>query len=274
MKIDYISDLHLDFYVRHNGNEIKYKRNTVEFLETLLPDELGEVLVIAGDISHYNRQSYIALEYFSQVYERVFFVTGNHDYYLISSEQSKKYKNKSIEREFELDRMIESFSNVTRLFDYDVTEYEGVKFAGSTNWYPLTEFKDVNFFNSISNDSNLIKHMSISQCNYFESLCYDDLDEVDVIVTHVPPIIIDSHHKHGSTSCYLNELKELNAKHYVFGHCHEQNIYEKVDSKFYINALGYPNEWTHQMNPMDYEREKRIEFMKQWNKIKSFEVNN
>ncbi len=272
MKIDYVSDLHLDFHIRISGNEDKYKKNTIAFLETLLPEQIGDVLVIAGDISHYNRQSFIALEYFSQVYKRVFFVTGNHDYYLISGEQEKKYKRNSMNREMELVSMTAFLMNVTFLHNFEVIEYRGVKFSGSTSWYPLTEFKDRNFFNSISNDSRLIKGYDIGQMNYIQSEKYKLMPEVDVLVTHVPSIVINSHIKHGDTSCYLNELKDVKARHNIFGHCHEQNTYEKDDCKFYINALGYPDEWTQQMNPMDYESEKRIEFMKQWNKIKSFKI--
>jgi len=272
MKIDYISDLHLDFYVRHNGNEIKYKRNTLDFLESLLPDKLGEVIVIAGDISHYNRQSYWTLEYFSQKYEQVFFVFGNHDYYLISNKQRKEYRLNSKNREFELMGMISHLLNVTLLWDFNLFDYGGVRFSGSTSWYPLTELKDYNFFKSTSNDSRLIHDLNISSINYRELEAYDKLEDVDVIVTHVPPIIIDSHHKHGGTSCYLNELKELKANHYIFGHCHEQNVYEKDGARFYINALGYPNEWMQNMNPLHYSKEQREEFKNKWNKIKSFEI--
>ena len=28
----------------------------------------------------------------------------------------------------------------------------------------------------------------------------------------------------------------------IFGHCHEQKVYEKAGIRFAINAVGYPNE--------------------------------
>lgn len=272
MKIDYISDFHLDFHVKHDTNHSKWKRQTEQFLEELLPNKLGEVLIIAGDLSHYNIQSKWILEYFSKLYKQVFFVLGNHDLYLISNNQSSKYNHNSKNREYELASKISNLFNVTMLCDFDVYEYEGVKFSGSTNWYSLTKFKDRQFFNSISNDSRLIKGVDIGHLNYLDVENYNKLDGVDVIVTHVPPIIINSHYKYGSTSCYLNKLKSFKAKHWIFGHCHEQNVYEKEDVKFYINALGYPNEFTSWMNLLDYQKEKRIEFWNEWKKIKSFEV--
>lgn len=272
MKVDYISDLHLDFHVRVNSNQKKYEENTYNFLQGLLPSNKGEILIIAGDISHYNRQSYMALKYFSEQYDHVFFVTGNHDYYLISGEQEKKYKKNSMNREMELVGMIAGLMNVTMLYDFQVYEYKGVKISGSTSWYPLTEFKDRQFFNSQSNDSRLIRKMDIGNLNYIQTEKYDEMDDVDILVTHVPSIEIDSHKKYGSSSCYLNPLKSK-AKHNVFGHCHEQNVYEKGDCKFYINALGYDGEYISHMNPLHYSLEEREAFKDKWMKIKSFEIN-
>lgn len=241
MKIDYISDIHLDFHVKVNSNEDKYKLHTTEFLESLLPEKLGEVMIIAGDLSHYNRQSIWILEYFADKYKQVFYTWGNHDFYLISNKQNKKYW-KSYHKVLELIQLTEHLQNVQVLQDYNVYDYEGISFSGSTNWYSLDSFEELNFFNTYMNDSRLIKHFDIKQANYLEGIKYDALKNVDVIVTHVPPVVIESHHKYGNTYCYLNQLKELKATHWVFGHCHEQNVYEKAGTKFYINALGYPSE--------------------------------
>lgn len=48
---------------------------------------------------------------------------------------------------------------------------------------------------------------------------------------------------HKSTACYLNELLDINARLCIFGHCHEQNKYKKAGISFYINALGYFDEY-------------------------------
>lgn len=272
MKVDYISDLHLDFYIRHDGNYKKWENKTHLFLEELLPDTKGEVLVIAGDLSHYNIQSKWCLEYFSKNYEYVLFVLGNHDYYLVSNGQRDKYKNNSKYREFELISFISHLTNVTPLQDFKTFIYKDLKFAGSTSWYPLTEFNDVNFFNTVSNDSRLINGIDIGIENQFEAWAYDYMEDVDVLITHVPSILINSHHKYGSSSCYLNELKQIKAKHNIFGHCHEQSVYDKAGIKFYINALGYPNDYLNHMNPLEYSKEERQQFAAAWNTIKSFKI--
>lgn len=271
MKVDYISDLHLDFHIRMNSNQKKYEENTYKFLEQLLPKEKGEVLVIAGDISHYNIQSYFALKFFSEQYDKVYFVTGNHDYYLVSGEQEKKYKKNSKKREFELFDMISSLYNVVYLNNYTIHEHNGVTFAGDTNWYPLQDIHEKSFFYNVSNDSKLIRGMLIEELSQQQHYQYDQLDKVEVLVTHVPSIQINSHIKYNSYYCYLNQL-DPKAKHHVFGHCHEQNVYDKAGYNFYINALGYDGEWMSHMDMMKYSKEDREEFRQQWMKIKSFKV--
>jgi len=220
----------------------KSGQKTPAFLTTLLPEEKGEILVIAGDISHYNGQSFFALQFFSTIFEQVIFVLGNHDYYLISGNQQKKYHRKSREREAELYNMISQLPNVKLLTQFERFQYKDVSFAGATNWYALADFKEQQFFKTISNDSALIKGIDIQAMNHLEMEAYQHLQEVDVLITHVPPIIIDTHRAHNSTACYLNELPDINARVCIFGHCHEQKLYEKAGIRFCINALGYPDE--------------------------------
>lgn len=212
------------------------------FLTSLLPKEKGDVLIIAGDLSHYNLQSFLLLEFFGDIYKQVLFVLGNHDYYLVSGEQQKKYKRKSIEREIELTQMISVLSNVKLLSQFEPFVYEGVTFAGSTSWYGLETIKEQLFFKNVSNDSVLIKGIDIPLMHKKEMEAYEQLQQVDVLVTHVPPLIIDSHFLHGSTACYLNELPNITAQICIFGHCHTQEILDKAGIIFCANALGYPDQ--------------------------------
>lgn len=239
MKIDYISDLHIDFYIPLKG---KWQQKMVAFLTSLLPDEKGEVLVIAGDLSHYNIQSFIILEFFATHYKQVIFVLGNHDYYLVSSEQKKKYSRNSNGRELELINMITALPNVCLLSLYETFTYKGITFTGSTNWYGLQTTKEQLFFKKASNDSVLIKGIDIPSLHNKEMEHYAILQQSDVLITHVPPIILDSHFLHGSTACYLNELPNITAKICIFGHCHEQSVIEREGTIYCINALGYPDE--------------------------------
>lgn len=239
MKLDYISDLHLDFRIPLKG---KWQQKTITFLTSILPAEKGEVFIIAGDLSHYNVQSFFALEFFSTLYKQVIFVLGNHDYYLVSSEQKKKYSHKSMEREIELTLMIAALPNVKLLSFFETFTYEGITFAGATSWYGLQTTKEQLFFEKVSNDSVHIKGFNIPSTHKREMEGYAAIQQADVIITHVPPIVLNSHYLNGSTACYLNKLPNISAKICISGHCHEQSVIEIAGTTYCINALGYPDE--------------------------------
>lgn len=243
MKIDYISDLHADFWAKHDKNVDKWLLRTNEFCQSLLPDELGEVLIIAGDLAHYNLQSSWILEFFSKRYKQVIMVLGNHDYYLVSNSQEKKYNKSSNLRVKELKDIIKTFKNVKLLDKFKIFEYNGIKFSGSTSWYPVETNEEIHFFYKISNDSKHILGFNLLEKRESEMNNYDklEIDEVDVIVTHVPPIYTDSTRKYNSNACYLNKL-ESKASWYVFGHTHENMIYQDDYSDYMVNAVGYNGE--------------------------------
>ena len=49
MLIDYVSDLHLDFWYNPN-------KSPDNFIKSVLKPKGGDVLILAGDLSHYNWQ--------------------------------------------------------------------------------------------------------------------------------------------------------------------------------------------------------------------------
>lgn len=218
MNIDYISDLHLDFYVKTKGGGTDYTERTRAFLAELLPDACADVLVVAGDLSHYNQQSFDALNFFSEHYVRVFFVLGNHDYYLVSSKQRRKYHERSAEREAELMELVSVLDGVQVLQKFEVAVFNGVRFAGATNWYSLEREAAWQFYRDVSNDSVLIKKYIIAAQHQEEMAAYREMPPVDVLITHVPPLEIDSHRAYGNSYCYLNAIGEIKASVCLFGH--------------------------------------------------------
>ncbi|PXA12944.1 hypothetical protein DD899_13180, partial [Staphylococcus pseudintermedius] len=74
MNISYISDLHIDHWVKHNNNQIKHEKQVKEFINNLIEKsnlKIKEALVIAGDISHYNKITMWVLEEFSKQFDKV-----------------------------------------------------------------------------------------------------------------------------------------------------------------------------------------------------------
>jgi len=68
MILDIISDIHLDFYARFN------KVKTEAFAKWLINSKTNknfEVLIIAGDIGHYNDDNLYLIELLSEFYEKI-----------------------------------------------------------------------------------------------------------------------------------------------------------------------------------------------------------
>lgn len=245
MKISYVSDLHLDFWIPFHKNQIKWEHRTRAFIKKLIETdtENKEVLCLGGDYSHYNLQTKWMIDEFAKHYDQILVVYGNHDYYLVTGNQKNRYKSKSINRILELEDFIyTNYENVFSLREGRVFDYKGIKFGGDIMWYPIESFQQKVFFNDISNDSKLIYGMDINFENHVCSCDYANMIDkgIDVMVSHVPLIHIKSHHKYASTACYYAPVKEL-PKYVIMGHSHEREMYEKADSLLYMNCIGYPD---------------------------------
>lgn len=247
MKVSYISDLHLDFHAQFTKSQIKWQQRTEDFIMKIIETDEGErnILVIAGDISHFNSQSLWALKKFSEYYKQVIFTVGNHDYYLVSKNQSRIYGHSSkrrIDELYELSKLLSD--NIHPLFTDEIFEYEGITFGGNPLWYPLETIEQQIFFQNNSNDSIYIKGFNIKDAHHQSMKEYESLlnKNIDIMISHVPVINVDSHYRYNSTVCYLTYVKEIQVKHWIMGHSHDQKVYEKPYCTFYMNALGYPEE--------------------------------
>ena len=153
MKIDYISDLHLDHWVNKLNDSPKGRNKIVDFVANLYPQD-GDILIIAGDLGHYNSQVKTMLEIFKGLYKEVFVVSGNHDMYLVSSGQESKYNYNSLERLSELEENCKELG--IHYLDGQVVEIDGIKIGGTGMWYDLPTDSDIIDWTNVMNDSRLI----------------------------------------------------------------------------------------------------------------------
>lgn len=252
MKIDYISDLHMGFVIGNKRNsQEKVRRKVSDYVLSTLPDGLGDVLVLAGDVDEYNTNVLYTLEEYAKVYPKVFYVFGNHDLYLMSQNQRNKYKNKSRNRQEELKEMVNEsiYSHKITVLDNTVEEYLGVTFAGTMLWYTLPLEFDKVWWKENSNDSRKIYPTFI---DYSEERHQEDLEfyqslesvNVDVLITHVPPIHMND--KHRPSASYHNvAISQLGlyARHWVCGHQHVRTVKKVNDTLIYNNSAGYVGEF-------------------------------
>lgn len=253
MKIDYVSDIHINHHVLFKKDQIKWENRTKEWTKELLKSGTHEVLVIAGDFSEWNCQAIWFLEEASKYYEKVFFVTGNHDYYLLSKSQKKKYID-SKGRQQEFLELASQIPNVEPLYR-DVVNYKGKVIAGDSLWYLPETDEDWEFFFNVSNDfcyiSVLEGYSSWTNSKkdqvrflYKEAMdWYQTLEqvEIDLMISHIPPLHppISPYERN---ACYDCKVPFLAAPHWICGHQHIQNDFKKADTHFWMNALGYPSE--------------------------------
>lgn len=246
MRIDYMSDLHGNHHVPFDTNQLKWQSRTEDWMTQLVEDNDSDVLVLAGDFSEWNQQTYWMIETASRFYDKVFITVGNHDYYLLSKSQRKKYKT-SFGRIVELRCLLADLPNVTLLYQ-SVESYKGVTFAGDPLWYALMTEADRHFYHRHSNDSVYIHTGNPYEEPYDvlhnQSMAwYNTLDEqaIDVFVSHVPPVHspLSTHKQSG---CYMTPVPFLKGRHWICGHQHVQGSFKKAGTTFHMNPLGYPSE--------------------------------
>ena len=284
MKIAFISDIHMDFYIhpKNNGGH-KLKRSVKNFIEEELYPKEADILLIGGDNSHYNIQTKELLTQLSELklFKHIFITFGNHDLYLISSNQESNYKV-SWNKIEELKQICNEFEDVTFL-DGNIVEIDGVKIGGCGMWYDFsygTKFfgknKDdmLQLWKDVMNDANYIKGndkipqlSSIQMYSYktkqynFDPLKFFNnekeklvkiISEVDVMLSHFGPVVppnLEPQYAVPSTGFYYFDgehllMNEKTPKMWVFGHTHTRYDFKVNNTWLMCNPLGYASERT------------------------------
>jgi predicted phosphodiesterase len=158
MKIDFISDTHIDMYLRDG-------RSTIErFMDVFVtPNKGSRVLIIAGDIGHYDTENAEFLKACAARYEKVYYVLGNHDWYVLPDYPVKiKHAHERSER---LKKLLIGEDRIVFL-DGTYDTFEDVVFFGFTGWYDgkyaienfsYTEERVNRLWFSVLNDSRMIR---------------------------------------------------------------------------------------------------------------------
>lgn len=264
MQVDYLSDLHIDFYFDKNNrilDEDIYR--LYHPIITKNNREIGDLLVIGGDLGHYNWQNIRVLKYLKdKYYKNIICVLGNHDYYVFTDERCQ-FEN-SFKR---VEKMRDLINKEKGLYCLNgkIIEFDGVKFGGADGCYNDGYIKRYCQEENYSQES--INRLWKENLNDFRNLLgvdkYDDIykvelpkikaviDKCDVMITHVCPSINDEHFTPHYRGNILNTffsfsgedfLKRTSAKVWIYGHTHEFNEFKEYGVKCMVNAMGYPGE--------------------------------
>jgi len=275
IKINYISDIHLDFWIPSDvlSNEAKMIKEIKTFVDMILPqkEDIGDVLIIGGDLTHYNKQLEYLFTELKKYWDNILVTWGNHDLYFVSNNIARKYKENSFNRIKEQKEICDNF-NINYL-DGDVIEIQGIKFGGTGNWYML-DSDGIDLWHKYMNDSRLIAEKVIhtqqmysygtSTKNYVfnsnrlakkekEKLQDISNNGVDVLITHIG--MNEPSLDEGMAEVYIGDeanifyytddfdiVKKSGAKLHIHGHTHQFLKYNKDGVDVLCNPLGYPSD--------------------------------
>ena len=248
MKIQYMSDLHLEF--SDNSRWLKHFELPVT----------GDVLVLAGDI-FYLRNKIVPLGNFwkwaSANYRQVLIVPGNHEYYNYCDVMDKGMQWNCM------------FRNNVGYYQNQVMRIDNTDFIMSTLWSHISPpdeyfvWKGMNDFRQIMYNGKLLRTEEFNQMHIFcldfikRSLAESTAEHIVVVTHHLPTLKVVAPHHRGSVlnSAFATELGELIADSridaWIYGHSHTNIDAEINGTKVVCNQLGYVCQNEHITNGFD-----------------------
>jgi len=280
LRVDFISDLHLDFWMENlNPQSPKFQKQLQEFVEMIQPKP-GKVLILSGDQGHYFSQDSALLLELKKYYQNILIVPGNHDRYLVSHNQQKKYRWDSFKRLLEMKRFCDKTNGLYFMdgIEGNVIVIDGFKIGGLGMWHDWSYGKELGYseieleeiWKQAMNDANLI--FKDSKKNYTISFGYngeekivhfkpielykeyreklDKMEPVDLMFSHYGPIIPDDisedYKEDEVTSFYYfdgaSDIFRLKPQYWIHGHTHTKYESNRSGTKVITNPLGYPSE--------------------------------
>ena len=237
MKIQYASDLHLEF-----------EDNTDYLIQNPLK-VTGEILILAGDIHVIDSENYLENPFWdwaSKNYKRVIIAFGNHEFY----------------NGYDLSAMKDGFSlkirdNVYYYYNSVISINEDIDIIVSTLWSYINPKNEYSCVMGV-NDFNLIKYdgqkLTADIFNAEHKKCLEfvkkSLNEskakIKIVVTHHVPskLLIAEEYKDSDlndafTVDLTDYIKKCDAKYWIYGHSH-RNINKKIGKTYCVcNQMGY-----------------------------------
>lgn len=217
MKIQVVSDLHLEF-------------GPVEI------PVLAKYLFIAGDLGYTRSQIYKSfIEFACGNFEKVFYVTGNHEYYTSSI----------YDTEYDVSLLEKKYSNFIYLHKGVIHQLEDCRVIGCTLWsHPTAKAY------YMMNDGNYIQDFSVymerGMHNEDKTWLNENITDKCIVMTHHMPsfkLIAEKYKKYDPTG-FASHCDELvkRTKVWIYGHTHTASDIMLDGCRCICNPHGYPGE--------------------------------
>ena len=235
MKIQYCSDLHLEF----NENKNFIENNP------LIP--VGDILILAGDILLFKQMSKGSdfFSYVSDNFKETYWIAGNHEYYNYDITKKPSQYTEKIS------------SNVT-LLNNNVIKIDDVNFIFATMWSKISEHKGfaiqqgLNDFHVIKNNGNRLSvsdynNLHDTDLNFIKDSVEKTKGEKQVVITHHVPTFLNYPEQYKNSpinEAFATELFDFivdtNINKWIYGHSHANIPSFKIgETEMLTNQLGY-----------------------------------
>ena len=243
MKFDLISDVHLDHHVMPHEGMVGVRK----FVDTIVPDERADTLIIPGDLGHDNYQIRNLMVLLKGLYKTVIVTLGNHEFYIVGESKDNRVQQL---KEFYKDMDV-------ILLEGQTIEVDGMTIGGTHMWYDgsyaMTEHNYTydemyHLWKTTLNDYPLM-NFDVFKSNKITiekerlSAIYK---ECDIIVTHIPPLPapnLREEFKNPVTGFFTFDgdryFDSEKLKCWVYGHTHDQAYFYHKDVMCICNPLGY-----------------------------------
>lgn len=270
MKIQFASDLHLEFF-----------RDKRPANGRLTPTD-ADVLVLAGDIDVGIRGVLFALEYSLMHQVPVIYVLGNHEYYgCVFDELVERCKSAAAGEELSLaDRWLAG--GEVHVLERDGVVIGNTRFLGATLWtdfllqgeehqarlmmhglWNISDYRKIMGVNGqhILPEHTLLEHQKSRA--WLEAELAKPHQGNTVVVTHHSPHPELGHpiYKDDTSACFQSDLSGLIASHdidlWIYGHTHANADTVLHGTRFVANQGGYPGDVEHHLpgaSPFDPAR--------------------
>ena len=234
MKVQYCSDLHLEF----DQNSRYLAANPLSIC--------GDILILAGDIAPLHDEFLQSpfFRFISKNYPQVFWVPGNHEYYYRDIADYGRSFN------------IRLLGNINLVNNIEL-HYEGIRFIFSTLWSRISKANEKNIEQSIADFECITKNNKKFSASDFNSLHDESIrflnrslngnTDKTVVVTHHLPSTLCNSPDHGMSP--LNEafcveltdfIETSKANFWIYGHSHyNQKPLFIGNTIMMTNQLGY-----------------------------------
>ena len=241
MKIQYCSDLHLEFPENN------------KYMNKHLLEVAGEVLILAGDILPFglHKKQTGFIDFVADHFEMVYWIPGNHEYY--------GYDLATV-----ANPLLEKIRSNVWLVNNQVIMYKDVNFICSTLWSRIEVVHALEIQRSISDFFSIQwegKKLTTEQFNelhnqsvsFLEKAFKEKNTDKTVAVTHHVPTLDQYPKKYRNSplsGAFVTELYDLihdsGANYWIYGH-HHYNIPEfKIGATAMLtNQLGYVHHGEH-----------------------------